>query len=938
MAAIVAKISWDDIWNSKLAPEHPTRPAWREAVPAVAERAQGALPAGNGRIEKAVALVRNAGLSLFIGLAFCLTAAQGATQPTQLEDLPRTAVAPQADPPSNSAGPHRRALLTQGGDASVLVPLSGNTRREANATNDRGPVADDFPMDHMLLQLRRPPEQEQALEQFLKQLHDRTSPSFHQWLTAQAFGERYGLAQGDLDQIVSWLQAHGFTVNTVYPNGLVIDFSGTASQVREAFHTEIHHLKVNGTKHVANMHDPQIPAALAPAVVGVVSMHDFTPRPMRQPRAEFSAGGGKYWVVPADLATIYNFNPLFAAGYAGQGQTIVVLGDSNVAHPADWHTFRTTFGLATAYPAGTFTTVHPPSNGTNNCNDPGVVNGSALEAIIDAEWASAAAPSAAIVLASCANTTTAGIFIALLNLLNTSGTPPAIISLSYGAPESELGAVANAVLNAVYQQAVAQGVSIFVASGDQGAANADSNNGFAIHGINVNGLASTPYNVAVGGTGFGDTYTRTTSTYWSSTNTATSGSALSYVPEIAWNDSCASGLIATFLSSSGITYGASGFCNSVPGARFLNTIAGSGGPSGCATGAPRTKGVVSGTCAGYAKPSWQSIVGNPNDGVRDLPDVSLFAANGAWGHAYVVCDSTSAPCTGTPDTWTLVGGTSVATPIMAAIQALGNQATGSRAGNPNPVYYALAAAEYGTTGNTACNATLGNGMASTCIFHDVTQGDSDVPCSFGLTDLDNCYIPSGIFGVLSTSNAAYQPAYGTNIGWDFATGIGTVNAYNLVQAVLSLTFPVPALSAILPSSATVGEPAFTLTVMGSNFLPGSVIQWNRSSRTTSFVSGTQLTAAITAADIAQGGTASVTVMNPTPGGGPSNAMTFPVNTRVTATTSASVSSSGGGGGCTLSPGTICDPTLVILLGLMVVFLVLHHLRRGQRTKAAVFER
>src|SRR5205085_1291174 len=163
-----------------------------------------------------------------------------------------------------------------------------------------------------------------------------------------------------------------------------------------------------------------------------------------------------------------------------------------------------------------------------------------------------------------------------------------------------------------------------------------------------------------------------TNTYWSATNTATSGSALSYIPEIPWNNSCASGLIATFLSGSGITDSTPGFCNSVPGARFLNTVAGGGGPSGCATGTPSTNGVVSGTCAGYAKPSWQSLVGNPSDGVRDVPDVALFAANGVWGHAYVVCDASRAPCTGAPETWTRVGGTSIATPIMAGIQALIN--------------------------------------------------------------------------------------------------------------------------------------------------------------------------------------------------------------------------------------------------------------------------
>jgi subtilase family serine protease len=825
--------------------------------------------------------------------------------------LVRLAGAQTTAPSSDGGSPPRRALLTQGFDENVRATLSGNTHPEAHAVHDRGPVADDFQMDHMLLQLRRPPEQEHALAQFLLQLHDPTSPDFHQWLTAQEFGARYGLAQEDLDTIVAWLQSHGLTVNTVYPSGVLIDVSGTAGQVRAAFSTAIHHLEVNGAPHVANMSDPQIPAALAPAVEGVVSLHDFRLHPMHHAHAEFTVSSHEEDIVPADLATIYNFTPLFAAGYSGQGQTIAVIEKSDV-DPTDWHTFRTTFGLATAYPAGTFTTVHPPSGGTNNCSAPGPVKGDELEAILDAEWASAAAPNAAILLASCATTTTTdGTMLALQNLLQASGTPPAIISISYGLSESQLGAAGNAAFNMAYQQAVAEGVSVFVTSGDAGAALSDGGAAKeATQGINVNGLASTPYNVAVGGTDFGDTYAQTNSTYWSATNTANDGSARSYVPEIPWNDSCASVLIATFLAHSGITYGTTGFCNTATGAAFLNTRGGSGGPSGCATGAPGTSGVVSGTCAGYAKPSWQSILGNPSDGVRDLPDVSLFAGDGTWGHAYVVCDSHDAPCTGPPALWTLVGGTSIATPIMAAMQALVNQATGSRAGNPNPVYYALAAAEYGTLGNAACNATLGNGVASTCIFHDVTQGDMDVPCAFGSTGLDNCYLPSGTIGVLSTSNAVYQPAYGATTGWDFATGLGTVNAYNLARAVVSQTFPVPSLSALAPASAPAGGPAFTLTVTGAQFVPTSVVQWNGASRPTTFGSGTQLTAAIPAADIAEAGSAAVTVVNPTPGGGTSNALTFPVTPP----------GSSSGGGCTLSPGTTMDPTLLSLIGLMVASL------------------
>jgi subtilase family serine protease len=696
-----------------------------------------------------------------------------------------------------------RVLITETINETKLVRLAGNTRPEATAANDRGRVADSFPMEHLWLQLRRPAELQQALDRYVEQLTDPHSPNFHHWLTAQELGERYGLAQEDLATISRWLEAHGFTVNVVYPSRVVIDFSGTAGDVREAFHTEIHNLEVNGEKHIANMSDPRIPAALAPAIVGVVSLNNFMPRPMNKPRPAYTVSSRYQLVVPADLATIYNLNPLFEEGYSGDGQTIVVVEDTDLYnYPGDWNTFRSTFGLtSTDYPDGSLTQVHPPSTAPNNCIDPGV-NGDDGEAALDVEWSSAAAPNAAIEMASCADTFNFGGFIALQNLLNASGTPPAIVSISYGESESYLGATNNASINSLYQQAVSEGVSVFVSSGDEGAASSDDGSRVAIHGITVSGFTSTPYNVSVGGTDFGDTSAGTSSTYWNSTNGTTYGSALSYIPEIPWNNSCASELIAQFASGSDITYGSSGFCNGLNGSDYyLTTISGSGGPSGCASGAPSTFGVVNGTCEGYPKPGWQSgLLGNPSDGVRDIPDVSLFAANGIWGHWYVFCYSDDGfSCSGAPDTWAGAGGTSFASPIMAAIQALVNQYTGSRQGNPNPTYYTLANIEYGVSGSSACNSTLGRGVASSCIFYDVTKGDMDLPCS----GPDNCYTPSGTFGVMSSSSSAFEPAYAATIGWDFATGIGTVNAYNLVKAFG--TGPTPT------ATATGGTPTPTAT-------------------------------------------------------------------------------------------------------------------------------
>ena len=680
-------------------------------------------------------------------------------------------------------GSHARNLITQDVNENNMVTLHGNVRSEANAANDRGAVADDLTMDHMLLQLQRSPEQEAALEKLIDEMHTKGSPNYHQWMTAPQFAAKFGVSKEDVQKVTAWLTSQGFHVNVAYPT--LIDFSGNAGQVHGAFRTSIHNLDVNGVQHIANMSDPQIPAALAPAVLGIVSLNDFRPRAMHKMHKDytFTSGGDTFQaVVPGDLATIYNLNPLFSAGTSGQGQTVVVIEDTNLFSTADWTTFRSTFGLST-FTAGSLTTVHPaPPSGSNNCTNPGT-NGDDGEAILDAEYASAAAPSATIEVASCEDTrTTFGGLIAVQNLINESTTPPAIISISYGECEAENGATANAAYNTAYQQAVTEGVSVFVAAGDEGAASCDADEAKATHGIGVSGFASTQYNVAVGGTDFGDTDAGSNSTYWNTTNTSTFESAKSYIPEIPWNDSCAGVLLATF-EGFATTYGSSGFCNSTTGKDdFLTTAAGSGGPSGCATGAASTSGVVSGTCKGYAKPSWQTgVVGIPADGVRDLPDVSLFASNGLWGHYYVFCWSDTreggTACTGAPSGWSGAGGTSFASPILAGIQALVNQKQGARQGNPNPVYYQLAATEYGASGSTTCNSTNGNTVASTCIFYDVTKGDMDVNC----TGTHNCYLPSGTNGVLSTSDSSYLKAYGTTTGWDFATGIGTVNAANLVN-------------------------------------------------------------------------------------------------------------------------------------------------------------
>lgn len=665
------------------------------------------------------------------------------------------------------------ARITNAVDDSQLVQLSGNTHPLATAANDRGLVADGLPLQHIFLQLQRSPQQEAALEYFMREQLEPRSVNYHHWLTAEELGQNFGVAQSDIEKVVGWVTAHGFTVNQVFKNGLTIDISGNAGQIRNAFHTEIHQYEVRGEQHIANASDPMIPAALAHVLVGIVSLNDFLPKPLvRKPISGFTfkctgCPDGfdntlQYDEAPPDFATIYNVNPLYKQSnpITGKGQTVVVLEVTDV-NPADVATFRSAFGLSSY--SGTFTEIHPGPG----CSDPGT-NGAEGEAALDSEWAGAVAPDANVELASCASTNTNfGAFIAAQNLLN-SNAPPPIMSLSYLECEAGNGPGGNAYVNGLWQQAASEGVSVFVASGDNGSAGCDNfdTGTYAITGIAANGLASTPYNVATGGTDFLDTAEGLNNAYWKKSNSPTGESARSYVPEMTWNDSCASTVLyEVFGFSNPVT-----FCNSATGMNFLDIVAGSGAPSFV-----------------YPKPYWQNgIPGVPNDGARDLPDVSLFASNGFWSHAILFCMSDPSeggvPCDYSVPLdafYNSAGGTSFTAPQYASIQALIDQKAGGAQGNPDPLFYDLARPEYGSsTLTTKCNATNGNKSSASCVYHDVTVGNNSVPC-YGTND---CYGSTGTdYGVLSTSDTQLEIAYPAHTAWDFATGLGSVNVTNLVR-------------------------------------------------------------------------------------------------------------------------------------------------------------
>jgi Predicted protease len=272
-----------------------------------------------------------------------------------------------------------RPLITETLDESRLTRLTGNTHPMARAEFDVGTAPASLPMERMLLVLKRSPEQEAALARLLDNQQDKNSANYHQWMTPEQFGEQFGPTDDDLRAITGWLQSHGFQVGTTRGR-TVLEFSGSASQVQEAFHTSIHQYLVNGEQHWANDSDPQIPAALVPAVAGITSLHNFQKKAMNnfvgtysvetkqltspKPNFTFPCGGQScYGIVPYDFAAIYDVLPLWNAGIDGTGQTIAIVGRTNV-NQADATNFWSLFGLNV--PQNKLTvTVNGPDPGIN---------------------------------------------------------------------------------------------------------------------------------------------------------------------------------------------------------------------------------------------------------------------------------------------------------------------------------------------------------------------------------------------------------------------------------------------------------------------------------------------------------------------------------------------------------------------------------------------
>lgn len=670
--------------------------------------------------------------------------------------------------------------IVQPVDDLVRVTLHGNVHPLAQAANDRGAVGDSFPAERIYLLLRHSAQQEAALNSYLQEAHTPGSSTYHHWLTPAAFGAQFGPNDEDIATVTTWLQSKGFAVARVNNGKTAIEFSGTAGQLRQAFHTEIHSYDVNGVMHVANNRDPEIPAALAPVVAGLSPLHDFRPTSQLrmlgkarynrvthtlQPQWTVSGNPPLLMLAPGDFAVQYDLNPLYNAGITGTGVTIGLIGASNVL-PDTIAAYRSFFGL----PANTFNVIVDGIDpGPSDTVDRG--NWAEGESIVDVEISGAVAPSATINLYTAADTALqSGLLLAAQRAVDDN--VAAVLSTSYLECEQSLGLSGNQFFATLWEQAAAQGQTPFVSSGDTGSAACDSQDeNTATHGLAVNGIASTPWNIAVGGTDFYYTsYAGTTAaqqtelaTYWNMTGgslwTPTT-TVLKPIPEQPWNDP-----FGLNLETAGVyTAGES------------SIIGGGGGASSCTTGTSAADGSFSTCTAGYAKPAWQSGTGVPADGVRDLPDVSLFAANGANYSSYPICIS-AYDCNSSGDyiAISLIGGTSVSSPSMAAIMALVNQQYG-RQGQANYVLYPLA-------------------KQQPSAFHDVTLGSNNVPCQQGT--------PSCTLSTLkdNTKGDYTLGKYYAGTGYDLATGLGSVDAYQLVEKWNSLSFT-PSTTALNLSQTT----------------------------------------------------------------------------------------------------------------------------------------
>jgi subtilase family serine protease len=696
---------------------------------------------------------------------------------------------------SYAASPDR---ITGRIDSTNMVELRNHVAPMAQSQFDQGPVDASLPL-HVTMLFTPSAQQQVALQKLLADQQNPKSPKYHQWLTSDQFGQQFGLSQNDIANVRSWLESEGLKVTYVSHGHDFLAFEGSAAQVQGVFRTSIHNYSVKGKMHFANVTAPMIPAALSGIVGGFRGMHDFNPHPMIRQHPNYTVTGQNFTVLaPGDIATIYNLGPLYSKTPAvdGTGQKVVIAGQSDV-YLADINFFRSAFGFtslsgckldstntiikAGTCSAGNFQMVVPGDGA-----DPGISAGDLGESDLDIEIMSSVARGATIIFV----TSSQGVDDSASWAIDQNPPLAPVISYSYGLCEAFVNAPGIAAAEVTYQKAATEGISFFAASGDAAAATCDGDDGFypATLGPSVSYPASSPNVTGVGGTEFDE---GNTITYWNAGNGSDGGSAISYIPETAWNDSALS---------------------------FVNSLDGSGGgASNCAfgTGTTQVTGPAGGPFSfelcnappngGFPKPTWQTGV-TPGDSARDVPDISFSASN--VNDPYIVCIPQSELSQGAPATSTCAsgintalvtynsafGGTSASTPLTAGMTVLMNQYFGGNGlGVINPQLYKIFTAN------------------PTGVFHDVNSGTNSVTGGASSNNVacvtgDPTFEPLG----LRCTTGSIGFAVGGGHTYNQVTGLGSVDINAFVNAWTASRSATTTAVSPSSSSITVGN-SVTLT-------------------------------------------------------------------------------------------------------------------------------
>jgi len=598
-------------------------------------------------------------------------------------------------------------------DSTRTVVLAGHVTPRARPQFDQGPLSASFPLPAVTLYFKPSASQQSGLEQLLANQQNPASADFHNWLTPEQYADRFGLSQNDVNKITAWLQSQGLAVQRVARGRAWIQFSGTAQQVQNAFHTQIHQYLENGKLNYANSTDPSIPAALSDIVLGLRGLNNYRLKPRSRARdwaPRNTTSNGDHQIVPDDFATIYDVAPLYTAGINGAGQKLVIVGQTDI-NLSDIEAFRSKFNLAPI----NLTQILVPQQA-----DPGISQDDLPEADLDLEWSGSVARSANIIFVYSDDVSTS-----LQEAIDQDYAP--VVSMSYGLCE-DADLVDLPTYRSWAQQGNSEGITWLAAAGDDGAADCEDVDAVvAQDGLAVDEPGSIPEVTSMGGTEFNEG----SGAYWSSTNTANGASALSYIPEMVWNDTSL------------------GF----------GLAAGGGGTS-----------VV------FSKPVWQTGPGVPNDSFRHVPDLSIASSPDHDG--YVVYTG------GSPQ---IYGGTSVAAPTMAGILTLLNQylvSSGAQkqAGlaNINPTLYRMAENSPGvfhdtTVGNNSVPCVIGSpNCTSGTIGYNAGPG-YDQASGLGSPDAYNFIhqwtnqapTASAVVPSIDNNPVFEQPANGSGYRWIF---------------------------------------------------------------------------------------------------------------------------------------------------------------------------